>query len=134
MNKKGINLSESESEQLATFDDKRKSMTHNEAFNEKGEFDPKLIDYDKYTRFDCPLVTVELYPKDLSKYPKVVSGDKERAIIAINPKRGFIVHRDGAKSELGDVQKMDIEAKLPAGGYKWTKIWLDEHYKKGVFT
>jgi hypothetical protein len=81
-----------------------------------------LIDYSQYTQFDCPIIGYPLYPDDLSQYPLVVQCNDEKAIIALSPKRGFILHKDGSKSPTENLQKLvDSDNKMSVGGRLWAR-------------
>jgi hypothetical protein len=72
------------------------------------------------------------YPKELSKYPFVICSDKEKALIAINPKRGMFVTKDGSRSEPGDLQKMDRSTMLPSGNLLWAEEMMRDLINKGI--
>jgi hypothetical protein len=73
----------------------------------------------KYTRFDCPITSKPLYPDDPDAYPFVLACDREQAIIAVNRRRGFILHRDGTRTETDDLEKLFDASDLPVYGLQW---------------
>jgi hypothetical protein len=59
-------------------------------------------------------------PDDLSKYPLVIASTKEIAIVAVHPKQGYLLYKNGTKTELGDLQKiLDDTPSIPTGSYQW---------------
>jgi hypothetical protein len=65
--------------------------------------------FDEYgcNKFNEPIYSTLVFPKrNLSDYPAVIRSNKEVAVIAINHKRGYILHRDGAKTEPSDIEKL----------------------------
>jgi hypothetical protein len=83
------------------------------------------------TRMYDPLFTYPLIPPNLDVYPTVILSSKTTAIIGINPKCGFILHSDGAKTELSDLQKLVEEnINIPGAFYDWAIAWVEKEYKK----
>jgi hypothetical protein len=42
-------------------------------------------------------------------------------------KKDFILHSDGAKTELMDLRKL-IEENLPLGVHRWDREWVEKEY------
>ncbi|MDR1581799.1 MAG: hypothetical protein LBS55_00825 [Prevotellaceae bacterium] len=78
--------------------------------------------------YDVPFLYQPI-PPNLDMYPTVILSNETTAVIGINPKRGFILHSDGAKTELMDLQKLMLE-NLPFGVRRWAKEWVEKEYKK----
>jgi hypothetical protein len=70
-------------------------------------------------------------PHDLNVYPTVIASDETTAVIGVNPKRGFILHSDGAKTELKDLQQLYLDhINLSGDAYDWAIEWVEKEYKK----
>jgi hypothetical protein len=79
---------------------------------------------------DLPF-TYRLIPPDLDMYPTVILSNETTAVIGVNPKRGFVLHSDGAKTDLIDLQKLIIDnINLPCGVSPWAIEWIEKTYKK----
>jgi methyltransferase-like protein len=79
---------------------------------------------------DIPF-TYRLIPPDLDVYPTIILSNETTALIGINPKKGFVLHSDGAKTELKDLKQLLIEnINIPGGVYAWAKEWVEKTYKK----
>jgi hypothetical protein len=72
----------------------------------------------------------KIVPSDLSKYPAVISGDNERAIIAISDNTGFILHADNARTRIDNLEKIIKENVLPSKHCKWAERWINNWRKK----
>jgi hypothetical protein len=100
----------------------------------KEEYDKyfNTIDFSKYNRFNCPIYSPPLFPEKLSDYPVIICGNKDIALVAINRRKGFILHRDGAKTELSDVEELLVSQNgLIRGSCKWGREMIKEMQKKG---
>jgi hypothetical protein len=78
-----------------------------------------------YNRFNEPMVSRRVFPLELRECPAVVRSDENVAIIAINPKRGYILHRDGAKTEPSDLENLVFSSNysnLPFCSYAWAVL------------
>ncbi|MDR1484797.1 MAG: hypothetical protein LBT09_08240 [Planctomycetaceae bacterium] len=91
--------------------------------------DPKDIDWSQYNRFNCPIISYPFYPHDINEYPFVICSNLETAIIAINPTRGMIIHRDGSKSEPSNLQKLCDDIRLPDQDHEWANEILADLVK-----
>jgi hypothetical protein len=78
--------------------------------------------------YDIPFLYQPI-PPNLDVYPTVIKSNETTAVIGINPKRGFILHSDGAKTELMDLQKLMLE-NLPFDAKQWAIDWVEKEYKK----
>ncbi|MDR2170685.1 MAG: hypothetical protein LBP59_11125 [Planctomycetaceae bacterium] len=98
----------------------------------RDEFEPQEedLDYSQYNRFNLPMSFRPLYPTDLNKYPFVIASNEERAIIALSPKRGFIIHKDGARGSTENLQELcNSTPDIPLGPYRWAKELLAKMIK-----
>jgi hypothetical protein len=90
------------------------------------------IDFSKYNRFDCPIYSPPLYPENLSDYPAVICSTEDTAVIAINKRKGFVLHRDGAKTELSDLEELVLAQNgVIYGSCRWGREMIKEMQKKG---
>jgi hypothetical protein len=79
---------------------------------------------------DIPF-TYRLIPPDLDVYPTIIFSNETTALIGINPKKGFVLHSDGAKTELRDLKQLIVEnISLPCASYRWAREWVEKTYKK----
>jgi hypothetical protein len=90
------------------------------------------IDYSKHSRFQDPAYIPPIFPENLRDYPVVVCYNSEIAVVAINKHKGFVLHRDGAKTEPSDVEKLLLsQEEVACGSCRWGEVLIKEMQKKG---
>jgi hypothetical protein len=108
-------------------------MTDEERADAARAFPGMFFDEYGHNRMNEPFVTIKVYPVELKECPKVVMSNKEVAIIALNPKRGYVLHRDGAKTEPSDLKKLMFNSQyssLPCEGFDWALLAIGKKAKK----
>jgi hypothetical protein len=90
--------------------------------------------FDEYgcNKFNEPIVSTLVFPKkNLSDYPAVIRSNREVAVIAINPKRGYVLHKDGAKTEPSDIEKLIwSHPEIPFGVSHWAIVAVGKKPQK----
>jgi hypothetical protein len=67
----------------------------------------------------------ERTPKDIDVYPLVIGGGDKFSIIGINPKWGYVLFRDGLKSEEKPLKELwEMYPDLLCGAWGWEKEFI----------
>jgi hypothetical protein len=95
----------------------------------------KAIEKNPYLeRYLGPVYAEPLIPEDLSKYPFVIACDDDTtAIVALNPKRGYIMLKNGRRTEPEPLEKLldDTRMTIPKGAWRWAINMLNDDIKSG---
>jgi hypothetical protein len=93
----------------------------------------RAIEKDPYLeRYLGPVYAEPLIPEDLNKYPFVIACDDDTmAIVALNPKRGYIMLQNGRKTEPESLEKLLEETSIPLGAWPWADDMLKADIKSG---
>jgi hypothetical protein len=85
-----------------------------------------------YERFFDTVYAEPLIPEDLSKYPFIIACDEDTmSIVALNPKRGYIMLKNGRKTEPESLEKLLEETSIPTGAWRWAVDMLKDDIKRG---
>jgi len=74
---------------------------------------------------DVPFPTPERIPQDIRVYPLVIASSEQSAIIGLNPKRGYVLMRNGLKTEECNLKELDeMYPAYPTGAWGWEKEFV----------
>ena len=74
---------------------------------------------------DVPVMISERIPKDIAVYPLVIASSEQNSIIGLNPKRGYLLLRNGIKTEEQSLRELlDMHLGYPTGAWGWEKEFV----------
>jgi hypothetical protein len=115
------------------FNEEMPKMTDEERADAARAFPGMFFDEYGHNKWNEPTVARCVFPPELKECPKVVRSNKEVAIIALNPKRGYVLHRDGAKTEPTNLEKLVFSkehSELDFDGADWALLAIGKQAEK----